>query len=94
MIRIDVMLRSHQINYLKRVARLEGISVSNALRDVLKNQPVVADFSPKLPLSHRVKVLVDEDTFEVMEQMKRRFGVDRSDIARRLIDALVSDQSR
>lgn len=90
---IDVTLRSQQIDYLRRVAEREDVSLSRALACIIETYAEIAASKPRRPTRKaRTHFHSTPAHVALIDQLTVKWGVRKSEVVRRVIDgALAAD---
>jgi hypothetical protein len=85
------VIRTHQRSWLKRVAEREDVPVSTVFATLIEtccaqivNRPPTKEF--------RAHVMIGDNHLQMLEQMARAAGVNRSEMARRMIDQALTKE--
>lgn len=90
---VDVTLRSTQADYIAYLARREDISQSKALGLILEDwASKVPDGIRRAPRKARKHFWIKPHHLALLDTLAARWGLSRSDVARRLIDAAAAER--
>ena len=91
MLRLDVVLRTHQHTWLRGVADRQDTSISRVFGTLIESRPApMRSRSP--PKESRAHVVILPHHLAMLDRLAIEAGVNRSEMARRLIDeALTQD---
>jgi hypothetical protein len=85
--RIQLTLRTGQLTYLEYLAERSRITVHHALDLLLLERRKIDSLEAGIPpRKERIDVWLSTEALSFLDQAAVRFGLERSDIARRLID--------
>lgn len=84
---IGLTLRTQQADYLERVAESEETSLSQAFGSILEAMAGETDIPAKSPTWRvRKHLVIDPRHQDVLNRLAAKWGLSKSDVARRLID--------
>lgn len=82
---VEVVLRTHQYSWLRRVAERDDLSVSGVIGSIIEacwtepcRRPATKEY--------RAHVAIAEDHLDMLDRRAAEAGIGRSEMARRLID--------
>lgn len=85
--RIQLTLRTGQLTYLEYLAEQSRITIHDALNILLMAQHKIETAAANIPpRKERINVWLSPEALLLLDQSAVRSGLERSDIARRLID--------
>ena len=92
---VFLRLRTPQIGYLEHQARWDGISLSQAFASILdRYAPAHISSIPATGGSERRHLTIDPDHAAVLADLSVKWGMERSEVARRLIDIAMTTSDR
>jgi hypothetical protein len=91
-VKIDVSLLTREIEFLQRIADFNEISLSRAFEMVIAGRAETDAPPNRASFKTRQTVHIDPRTLALLDRAAMKWGLTRSDAARRLVDAALRSE--
>lgn len=86
-----ICLRTQHVTYVRHIAQRDDVTVSEAIRRIINDHAAVIDPSVQMSRQEILHVGIGSENRALLECLSRSFGLDRSDIVRRMIDKAMTE---